>query len=257
MELFICRGTNVRSKISSEDKNGNVVITDIYEVNTKSQDTLLRCAVEDSDPTKFSIVLHYSMVSILSPDQVTEYIKNIVDKISFDVFYLSRYADECREHDDFNILDEISTMRVYHPHGVEALILSPIGKQKLRGNFKMIDGRGTDYILNSLGPKMENYSCWPLVYNFDMSKRTNAYDLIKTVVCRESAHSLRPPSLTQKNTSSMNLFWFIMVLIFIFCVAGAFLMTTLDEKGNYIGINKLMESSQQEGGQEKTLEKEK
>lgn len=244
MELFVLRKTDVKKLISLDDKNGDVFIDDVYEINTKSQDTLLKMAMEKSDPDKFTIVLYCNLVSILTPQEVTNYIKEITDTIDFDVFYLNRYADECRAHDDFKKINNITTMKVKSPHGIDALILSPSGKFLLQGKLKNQDDRSVDIVLNSLSPSMNNYSSWPLIYNFNMEKRTNAYELIKCVPCRESAHSLRPPSLTQKNTSSLNLFWFIMVLIFIFCIIGA-LFTLMDkEEGEDKNDNAINQSSE-------------
>jgi len=229
MDLFICKGTQTQGLISTENSRGELVFDNIVEVDTISQNTLLKEAVEKSDQDKYSVILYSNLVSILTPIQITDFICDISSNINFDIFYLVRYGDDCRVHDDFHTIRSISVMKVLHAHGIEALIISPSGKEFLNGKLMERDGRGLDYTLNALCPKMNNYSSFPTIYNIDLNKRINDYELIKGVVCREVVHSLRPPRLTQKNTSSLNLFWFILVIVFIFCIAGA-ILTLVDDK---------------------------
>lgn len=230
IDLFVCKGTNTKSLISMTNSDGIRIINEIIEVNVVSQNELFKEAVENSDLDKFSIVLYSNIMSILEPDKVTDFICDIIQNIKFDIFYLTRYGDDCRSHEDFHTIKKISVMKVLHAHGIEAMIISPSGKEFLNGKLIKKDGRGLDYVLNALGEKMSNYSSYPLIYNVDLTKRTNDYELIKGVVCREVVHSIRPPLLTQKNTTSLNLFWFILVIIFIFCIAGGVL--TLTDKKN-------------------------
>lgn len=229
MDLFICKGTDVKNKISLENSAGERCIDEIIEIDTISQNELFKNAVTKSDQSKYSIVLYTNVITVLDPHQVTDFIDHIVKNLDFDVFYLTRYSDDCRAHDDFHTYKNVSIMRVKHPHGIEAMIISPKGKHVLSDKLVEKDGRGLDYILNGMGPIMNNYSSFPLVFNIDLNQRNNDYELVKGVLCSESVHSLRPPSLTQKNTSSLNLFWFVLVLVFIFCIAGA-LITLTDEK---------------------------
>lgn len=231
MELFICKGTNITNKISLENSSGEICIDEVIEVDTVSQNELFKHAVKNSDQNKYSIVLYTNIVTVLDPHQVTDFISHIVKNLTFDIFYLTRYSDDCRAHDDFHTYKNVSIMKVSHAHGIEAMIISPSGKDILSEKLTEKDGRGIDYILSAMCPTMKSYSSFPLVFNVDLSQRKNDYELVKGVLCREAAQSLRPPSLTQKNTSSLNLFWFILVLIFIFCIAGA-LLTLSEEKKN-------------------------
>lgn len=229
MDLYVCKDSNVKSLVSIGNSDGELVFDNIVEIDTVSQNKLLKEAVENSDPDKFSVIMYNNLVSVLEPTQITDFICDVASNIRFDIFYLVRYGDDCRAHDDFHTIKNISVMHVLHAHGIEALIISPSGKQFLTGKLKEQDGRGLDHILYALCPKMNNYSSFPTILNVDLNKRTNDYELVKGVVCREVVHSLRPPRLTQKNTSTMNLFWFILVIVFIFCVA-AMVLSMSDKK---------------------------
>lgn len=229
MDLYVCKDSNVKSLVSTRNSGGELVFDNIVEVDTVSQNRLLKDAVENSDPDRFTVIMYNNLVSVLEPTQITDFICDVASDIQFDIFYLVRYGDDCRAHDDFHTIKNISVMKVLHAHGIEALIISPSGKQFLTGKLTEKDGRGLDFILNALCPKMNNYSSFPTILNVDLNNRANDYELIKGVLCREAVQSLRPPKLTQKNTSTLNLFWFILVIVFIFCVA-AMVLSLSDKK---------------------------
>jgi hypothetical protein len=229
MELVVCKGANVSKIISEYDSCGRRVFDDVINVNTISENELFSHAVLKTDPDKYSVVLYGNIVTILEPEQVTDLISDFCRRLTFDVFYLARYGDEYASHEDFREIKTVTTMRVFHAHGIEALIISPSGKKTLENKLTLRDGRGYDYLLNALCPKMTNYSCFPLVFNFDLRKRRSEHELIKGILCRESIKELKPPKLTPKNTSSTNTIWFILVLIFIFCLA-MFAITLTDDR---------------------------
>lgn len=232
MELYINVDVNIRNKISLNNSLGKTIIDEIIEINTVSQNELLKKSITNSDPEKYTIVLFSSIMTLLEPEQVTDYIEKIVNNINFDVFYLLRYSDDIRGHDEFKKIGNIETMKITSPHGIEALILSPNGKNILRDKLDFNEGRSLDYVMNAMCTKMNCYSSDPCIFSFDMKKRRNDYELVKGVLFTEAVHSIKPPSLTRKNTSSTNLFWFILVLVFILCAAGAMISLTDNKKGD-------------------------
>lgn len=232
MELYINVDFNELNKISLTNSKHDEIIEEVVQINTVSQNELLKNAILRSDPEKYTIVLFSSIITLLNPEQVTDYVEQIVKNIEFDVFYLMKYSDDIKGHDDFKILGNIQTMKVTSPHGIEALILSPNGKLLLKDNLETKDGRGIDYVMNAMCSKMKCYSSDPCIFNFDLKKRKNDYELMKGVSYTEAIHSMKPPVLTKKNTSQTNIYWFILVIIFIIFIAGALVTLTDDKKTN-------------------------
>lgn len=219
IEIFTRTNSSIQSIIKGKSTSGFTFVDNFVEIEAESEDELLLKALDISDKQKIMIVLNENIKTLLTPTQLLDTIEFILLNLDFDIFYLSRHSDLCRKNEVFKNFNKIDFVKVESPHGIDALIISPFGKEKINGKLDSLHGRGSDFILNAMCEKMNNYSAYPPLINFDLSRRINNTELIKGCLCRDSFYELKPPKKTKRNTSVTNLFWFLFFLFFIIFAA--------------------------------------
>lgn len=230
IEVFTCKNSKTYRTIHDSSLSGNLTIDRVARLDVANSDELLIESLKQSDPDKTLIVFYNDLKTSLESTQILDYLEHFIDNVeTYDVFYLSRYSDDCRMHTDFHPYKHIDYFKVVSPHGIEGLMISPAGKQKLIGKLKPSNGRGVDFMLNAMSAKMSNYSSFPLIYHVDMTTIHDDSERIKGVLCRENLGALKPPRLTARNGSLINFLWFIFVLILIFCF-GASCLSVPEQK---------------------------
>lgn len=215
-EVCIRRKSNSHKMICGTSTSGKITIDSVIQLDVNSEDNLLTNGLEISNPNKSLIVINDNTKTLLEPTQILDTIEFLLDNIDFDIFYLTRYMDECSAHTDFKTFKSVEFMKVFSPHGIEGLIISPEGKRKIYGRLNSVHGRGSDFILNSMSEKMNNYSSFPPLFNIDLSKRISDSELVKSSICKEAFNTLKPPKLSQRNKSMINFFWFIFFIALLF-----------------------------------------
>lgn len=236
-EVYISKKSEAFKLIYGRSTSGKISIDDIFQLDVSSADELLLKALEVSNPNKTLIVIYDNVISLLEPTQILDALEYFTSNVDYDIFYLTRYGDLCEPHTDFKKYKSIDFMKVLSPHGIESLMISPSGKTKINGKLNSIHGRGADFILNSMSGIMNNYSAYPTIFNIDLTKRINNNDLAKATVCKEAFYIAKPPKLSTRNTSATNLFWFILVILFIFFLASLAMSFSDKDKTLYANID--------------------
>lgn len=216
IEVYTCTKSNAFRSIYGNSTNGNVSIDSIERLAVPNSDELLIQSLKQSDPEKTLIVLYGNLKTSLEAPKILDCLDYFINHVGeYDVFFLSRYLDDCRLHTDFHTRGYIDYFKVGSPNGIEALMISPAGKTKLIGKLKPSNGRGVNFMLNAMSAKMSNYSSFPLIYHVDVSKEDSDSERIKSITCREKVELIKPPKSSTRNSSILNFLWFILVLIFL------------------------------------------
>jgi hypothetical protein len=217
VDVFINEKSNADKFIIGKSSSGKINVNSIKRNPTQlSQDDLIRKVIKTSEDDKFLIVLGDNLKCLFEPKKLLDAIEYAIENIKFDLFYLSYNNDECKLQTDFRENDGVDFMKVKSAHGIDALIISPSGKEKIKNNLDVVHGRGVDYILNAMSGKILNsYSSFPTLFVPNYIKRTDDTELSKQSLCREVIYAKKPAKLSSRNTSAANVFWFIFVIIVI------------------------------------------
>lgn len=229
-EVFIRKNSDSFKLIYGRSTSGRISTDDMKQLDVNSADELLLKALEISDPNKTMIILNSNVITLLDPIALLDTLEYFIDNVTYDIFYLTRYADVCKSHTDFRKYKSVDFMKVFSPHGIESIMISPSGKQKINGKLKSVHGRGADFILNAMSEHMNNYSSYPTLMNIDLTKRSDDSELVKGNICKEAYHAVKPAKISSRNTSVTNLFWFILVLLFIFFLASLAMTASSKQK---------------------------
>ena len=210
MELYICSNSIVKNFFVGESSSGKTKIDSIKEIQTSSPNVLFFEALKESDENKTLLICFNTLTSFLSSQQILDYLENFSERTEYDVFYLSRYLDVNSKTDlekwNFN---GVEFTRVLSAHGIEGLMISPAGKKKLVGKISPVHGRGFDFALNAKCSQMNNYSCYPHLFNYDTTRcNPTRLQLFRN-------ENLKPPVKNIRNQSMVNFLWFLFVLLVI------------------------------------------
>lgn len=200
LEVVACKNSNSLEYIygSSISKKTAITKIDLYDVNHPEE--LFAKALFFTDVDKYTIVLYDDLVSNFTPSQLLTYVEEILENKELDIFYLYKYCDSTLINKKVNSIMQVDIMKVYSPHGVEGLILTPKGKKILRNVIKQDNGRGYDFALNAYCPKIEAYSSNPtLLFTKEKS--------IKSIKSRDERIKSATPHCRNQNLG--NLLWFI------------------------------------------------
>lgn len=155
-----------------------------------------------------TIIIKDSSETILNKNLITTKIKNVVQFYNiqppqkrWDIFYLCRWLDLFNKKQIFYKNHNI--YRTYSPHGIQAIMFSVQGRQKLLGktplkNNKYIHFKHTDDYLDTLLNKhIENKNlisiCYPFnIFNFSPSYIKSDKDLAKLCLTRKNSLNSDP-----------------------------------------------------------------
>lgn len=219
LDVFTIKNSESVSLLAGESSSGKLKIDSVDVIDVKTADELFLESLMRSDPDKFTLIIYDGLVSGMNSKQILDHIEYVFEKITFDVFYLFKYADDSTTHTDFTEHNGVKFMKVSSAHGIDALILSPSGKDILKEKLRPVSGKGVDFSLNALGPVMNNYSSQPTFFEIDITKITEDSDYVKTVAYRNAFNKSKPPRLSKRNSTMLNTFWFILIVIVILIIA--------------------------------------
>lgn len=154
----------------------------------------------------------------------TDIILSIVDAAltedeSIDVLYLSKWMDRCDLYSEKREFGAVKIVKTFSPNGFHCLLFTPSGRKKLLNMHNPKDNALIDkplsLVLNSyIGSGLLNAATtYPSLVQFDISKRKNDDELLKTTECRQ------PPVIRdykhEKSEGGSAYLWFIIVAVII------------------------------------------
>ncbi len=202
-------------------------------ITDRDRDNFVIKSLTDAPCDEYTLVCIDRMISVCTSDQIYDCIEYCISHIEFDIFYLASWADRCDLYSDFHEVDNYKIVRTRSPHGMACLLFSPCGKKKFLEKIELTKNRSLDLMVNPQLKSFKVYTTTPSIIEFDITQSECDLELIKVCKCREVPEAVRPVEVTRRNTTTLNLLWFILVLIIIICLAG--ILLNLTNKSTYYG----------------------
>ena len=225
LELFACKNSNSIKYIYGTSSSGRTKISNIKFCECSHPDELFKFCLDNSSPDKISIVCYNDIESSLIPSQVMNYIENILNIEELDIFYLTKYCDASEINRNVFSLNNHHIIKVISPHGLECLLLTQKGKEKLKNVIVQDNGLGLDFALNAYCEKLNAYSSYPVIFNYRIDE-DNKNEKIKRICYRDK--DLKKPKGHTRNQTPVNLVWFIFMII-LFIISFIYLFEDIDD----------------------------
>src|SRR6516162_1980988 len=153
----------------------------------------LKSTLATCPKSKYCFIIKDDSISYAKGDTISKFITSTL-KSSWDVFYLCKWLDNCEKYNNYTKTDtNYLTTRVYSPHGLQALILSPEGRDKLE---KLKIESGEQLITFIPTERVMAYGSVPNLFNIDPIRYADDLDVVKTFAC-SSVYPSRPVDLTE------------------------------------------------------------
>jgi hypothetical protein len=205
----------------------------VIKENVKTDDDFFIESLKKSDPEKNIILLQGQMISSMEKEKIIEFIDSLICDVDFDVFYLSRYLDDNTRIKNTNIeINNMALIQTFSPHGIDALVISSKGKDKIKKILKLNDGRGIDYSLNNYCEKMICYTTIKPLISMNVSKEN-----IKNNLYRNTIEKYSKPQLVGEKSDLFDVVWFIYFIILIICLSFIGTDYEFNDKGQIQKIN--------------------
>ena len=199
-----------------------------------SEDKFIYESLKNADPNEYTLVCLDKLNTLCSARKLYDYLEYTIDNIIFDIFYLSVWADRCDKYTDIHEVENCKIVKTFSPHGTACLLFSPSGRKIFLENIIPSPNISIDFTLNSKCSIFKSYTSLPALVEFDCLsiKGDKKREMIKMSRYREDPYDLRPIEVTRRNTSTLNVFWFILIVIIIICVAG--ILLSINTNKNYL-----------------------
>lgn len=178
------------SKITEKlDVKNNTIIKRINSALRKS---------EKYHPSLHTIVIKDSSVCNVDADDLYSILKTSRKINNWDICYLCKWWDECDLYENIKMThingsESIELVKTYSPHGLQALMFSPHGRNRFLGIMPMVDGDYFTPIDEPLDKKLNKYindeklnaiTYSKNIFSFNPSMIKKNEDLIKFTMCR-------------------------------------------------------------------------
>lgn len=173
------------------------------------------------------MILKDNSVSAASSYTLTKTCYAICEEPKWDLCYLCKWLDRCDLYENVRSIEGL-TITLTHtksPHGIQALMVSPSGRDIMLGKKRMRNGemfptlkKPLDSELNEqieLG-NMYAITTNPNMFMFDVHCSDSVTDLAKMSICR------RPENKERDETSVLPFVWFVAIVIGVILLAWAF-----------------------------------
>lgn len=154
------------------------------------------------------VIIKDSSVTNASPPHVAKTIDVATKLDNADIMYLCKWLDRCDEHTEQEAIAD-TTMRLVRtrsPHGIQALLLSPRGREMLLGTVPLRDGTAFTYkdgeelsdVMNLVAQKdqMRVRATMPNLFDFNMGRMRGPEDLVKAQQCWHDGRGSSPGART-------------------------------------------------------------
>lgn len=193
-------------------------------------------------PKNHVIVAKDSSISDASPNRIADVVSAATNNGQWDVCYLSKWMDRCDLYSNKKPINGTMTTltKTVSPHGLQAIILSPKGREVILGNQPMKNGEMFDLLeaplsqnLNEkiVSGNLEATATVPNLLTYDITFANKSSDYLKTHECLvsddESTESTETNNSGEKNlqqTSGSSWFWFLLIIIILILLGGYFYM---------------------------------
>lgn len=179
-------------------------------------------------PDSYVIVVKDTSTSEASPDRVADIVTAATSSGDWDVCYLSKWHDRCDLYSHKHPINGTSTTiaKTSSPHGLQAVIFSPAGRDMVLGRHPLRDGSTFpqnqriasalhDAILQG---KIEATCTVPNLISFDPLAATKSSDYIKTQECEIPPVNEEGKNSLQQTTTSYSWLWWILLVVAILVI---------------------------------------
>lgn len=214
-------------------KSSDVIleIEDVHETYCKEYKDIVDILQlsKDNDPTLECIIIKNDNTTTIPPKALASYIKNILNRNDYDIFYLAYYLDSCHKYNESEVLARnIRINRTYSPGGLQAIIIKPNLRDIILKSKTMKDGKYLEFDSESKSLSLligENIKCgniiakntYPPLMSFDVIHSKCNEDYLKSDPCK-TVTNIKPNSYIK---------WIVLLIIFIlllFVVVALFLI---------------------------------
>lgn len=216
---FLIKIITLRTKNYGDgDTMYNKDINELYRIET----ALLRS--QKKYPKLYTIILKDTSICNIDNDILYNVFKDTIkynNSNSWDICYLCRWLDRC---DKCNTMQSnnynINILQTYSPHGIQSIMLSPIGRDRILGIKSLING---DYFTpinipldTKLNAEIENGTLSAITFNrnifmYDPKCIKSQSDYVKYSLCRI-------PEKENEETYSVILYIIVVGIIFLLLV---------------------------------------
>ena len=184
-------------------------------------------------PKNHVVVLKDTSVSNASTNQMANVISAAINSGNWDVCYLAKWLDRCDLHSNKKPINGTMTTlsKTVSPHGLQALVFSPNGRDVVLGDKKMKNGelfQNPDKPLDKpldekLNENIANKNITattpdPNLINFDISSAKKPSDFLKASEC-DIAEILGDKKMQEVKQTS-NWFWFLLIIVIVLLILG-------------------------------------
>ena len=199
-------------------------------VGVKSKSGLLSYryleTLKKSNPKCYTLIVKSDSVTLVPAQTIRRILGEIVKETGWDVCYLCKWLDRCDLYKNAKDLGSGSLVKTLSPHGLQALVFSPQGKQRILGLEKLRTGgyflsKGDlDSDLNrtiSSGGLIA-LATTPNLFDYDVLLATKSSDLLKASECVRPTTNQTNLSSGPNDPGTHPFVWFIAVILIVILV---------------------------------------
>jgi hypothetical protein len=206
------------SNLTPEEKMSVKDLVEAYRVKWCLKDA------ENRYPRNHVIIVKDTSAAEASPKQVADVVSAATNNGVWDVCYLSKWMDRCDLYTDKKPINQTMTtlVKTMAPNGLQALIVSPKGRDVILGNKPMKNGKMFDMLSGPLAQKLnENIvngnldatATVPNLLSFDVNSANKPEDYLKTHECLVPADASKKLQELGRRNSSW--YWLLLIIVII------------------------------------------
>lgn len=208
----------------------NMLLHDrIFDVELKAgsgplEERILDCLKESwrNDPNSHCLILTDRVISTHTGKSLADILKKCLEIKDFDLAYLFKHNDRCQMHSEITTTGATSIVNCHSPHGLEAILYSPsgrdilLGKKMLPSKTKFNCKKGLENMLNKhiYEGDLRAIATTPNLFEYDtVNNSTKACHYEYRNEC--APLQLQPPAATLMSSRIVVILAFILVLIIV------------------------------------------
>lgn len=175
-------------------------------------------------PDKYVLIVKDTSVSNSSPERIADIISSAIVAGGWDVFYLCRWQDRCDLYTDKRPISGMTTLlaKTVSPHGTQALLFSPHGRDVVLGRLPMSDNTTFNIGSKPLGNQLNNaiakgslsaQCAVPNLIEYDVTAAKSASDYRKLAEC-----ALTGLKSNLQQTSNASWIWVIIIILIVLLI---------------------------------------
>ena len=200
-------------------------------------------------PDSHVIIVKDTSVSDASPDRIADIVSGAMSNNDWHLCYLSKWLDRCDLYSEKKPINGTMTViaKTHSPHGMQAVMFSPHGRDVIRGEKPMKNGEyfsaDKKAIHNAIHEAIMNGNLHatcavPNLINFDTNAASRPSDYLKSHECELPPTQTTQPARSgeggsmenegkqmQQNPSQTNnnwIWWILVIIIIILILAGLY-----------------------------------